>query len=143
MKEFEKIRAWNALKEMTGKIYDYKTKCMYYKALLARACFEWGFNPEKPEQPVKNESVELNEWEKELIEDIHDSIVFGIDVRAKKRQKTDSKCYANMLDFVHKGGMWHDIPEHIRCESLKKMYNMCCNKEHAELMQLADYAINL
>ena len=143
MNEFEKIRAWNALKNELSKIHDYKTRGVYYKALLARACAEWGFNPEKPGQQIQPETVELNEWEKELVEDIHDSIVFGIDVRAEKRQKTDLECKTQMLSFCREGGRWQDIPEQIRCESLKKMYNECCNKDHDELMQLADYVINL
>ena len=143
MNEFEKIRTWNALKEEINKIYDYKTKALYHKALLVRAYSEWGFNPENPQQQIQPESVELDGWEKELVEDIHDSIVFGIDVRAEKRQKTDLECKSQMLSFYREGGRWQDIPEQIRCESLKNLYNECCNKDHDELMQLADYAINL
>ena len=143
MNELEKIRTWNALKSVLGKITDYKARTTFYKAFLARACSEWGFNPERPGKQVSTQDVELDDWEKEFVEDIHDSIVFGFDVRAKKRKQTYSECYAKMTEFVRNGGLWSDIPESIRCESLKKMYNDCRDTEHTELMALADYAINL
>lgn len=143
MNEIEKIRMWNSLKEHLNKIHDYKTRSLYYKALLARACSEWGFNPERPSQPIQPESVELNDWEKEFVEDIHDIIVFGIDVREEKRKQENEKCKKEMLNFVREGGKWQDIPEHIRCESLKKMYNECKDIYHQEMLDLADYAINL
>ena len=141
MKELELIRTWNTLKEHLAKITDVKTKQMYYKAFLVRAINEWGFNPEKPNTTVSN--IELTDWEKEFVEDIHDAISFGIDTRADKRLQTDAECRASMMQFVRDGGTLNDIPEYIRCESIDNMYRECRDKYHQEMMELADYGVNL
>lgn len=125
MNEFEKIRAWNSLKEQISKIYDPKTRNVYYKALLARACAEWGFNPERPGQPIQNEPVELDDWEKEFVEDINDTIIFGIDVRKDKREQTKKEAKRRMLQFVEQGGKLSDIPDDIRTDTIKKLYYKC------------------
>lgn len=125
MNEFEKIRSWNILKDQISKIYDYKTRSIYYKALLARACAEWGFNPERPGQPIQNEPVELDDWEKEFVEDINDTVVFGIDVRKNKREKEKTEAHARMLQFVEHGGKVSDIPDDIRTDTIVKLYYDC------------------
>lgn len=125
MKELEKIRAWHALKDQIGKIYDYKTRSVYYKAFLARACSQWGFNPEKPGQPIQNEPVELDDWEKEFVEDINDIIIFGIDVRKDKHEKEKKEAHARMLQFVEQDGKLSDIPDDIRTDTIIKLYYDC------------------
>lgn len=138
MNEFEKIRAWNSLKEMLGKIHDYKTRNIYYKALLARAINEWGFNPEKPGQPIHNENIELDDWEKEFVEDINDTIVFGIDVRKDKREKELKETHARMLHFVEHGGKLSDMPDDIRTDTIKKLYYECVLEHGDNIIAEAD-----
>lgn len=138
MNELEKIRAWNTLKTHLGSIYDYQTKSVYYKALLARACAEWGFNPDKPGQQLATESVELNDWEKEFVEDINDTVVFGIDVRKEKREQTVKEAYNRMLQFIEQGGKISDIPEDIRTDTIKKLYYDCLFKHGDNIMTEAD-----
>lgn len=138
MNEFEKIRAWNALKNELSKIHDYKTRVVYYKALLARACAKWGFNPEKPGQPIQNESAELDDWEKEFVEDINDTIVFGIDVRKEKRQQTYQETKARMLQFIERGGCLLDIPDNIRKDTIEKLYYDCLLEYGDKLLEQVD-----
>lgn len=141
MKELEKIRAWHALKDQIGKIYDYKTRSVYYKAFLARATNEWGFNPEKPGQPIQNESVELDDWEKEFVEDIKDSITFGFNVRKHKQNREFVEARRNMRDFVRKGGFLNDIPEDIRKPCIVETYIQELLFEADEILELADSVI--
>ena len=143
MNELEKLRAWKQLKEMLSKIYDPDTRHMYYRALLVRATSDWGFNPDKPTDAITTpDSIELNDWEKEFVEDIKDSIVFGFNVRAEKSRQTDSDCYASMMRFVRDGGALKDIPENLRCETIDTLYRECRDRYHQEFMDLADYVIN-
>lgn len=141
MNEFEKIRAWNALKNEISKIYDYKTRVVYYKALLARACAEWGFNPEKPGQPIQNESVELDDWEKEFVEDIKDTIVFEIDVRKDKREKERKESHARMMKLIETGGTLADIEaDYHDCltDTIIRLYHDCMQEYGDNLLAEAD-----
>lgn len=116
MKELEKIRNWNQIKESISKIQDTKTRQMYYKALLARATEEWGFNPEKP--GAQNESVKLEDWEQEILENIQDYSTFGIDTGKERREKTHKEALTRMKDFISKGGKLEEIPENCKVTGL-------------------------
>lgn len=142
MNELEKIRAWSTLKQELSKIYDYNTRVVYYKAFLARACNEWGFNPDKPGQQPTIESVELDDWEKEFVEDINDTIVFGIDVRKEKRQKELDLCHKNMRKFIRKGNTIKNIPNNLLSPDIVKIYVEELLHEGDELLELADSVIN-
>lgn len=143
MNELEKLRVWKQLKDMVAKIYDLDTRRMYYRALLVRATNEWGFNPEKPSDTNPNfEYIELDDWEKEFVEDIKDSIIFGFNVRGLKSLKTDSECRKSMIQFIHEGGTLSDIPENFRCPAIDTIYRECFQRHHNELLNLADYVIN-
>lgn len=138
MNELEKIRAWNALKDQIAKIYDYKTRGIYYKALLAHACSEWGFNPENPGQQPQTESVELDDWEQEFVEDIQDTVIFGIDVRKEKRENMEKVALGQMKLFIETGGKLSDIPEQIRTKSIQRLYWSALFNIGQNLRQAAD-----
>lgn len=142
MKELEQIKLWNSLKEQINKIIDHKTRQTYYKAFLARFVNTYGFNPETPAYGQKNStSVDLDDWEKEFVQDIQDGISFRIDTRESKRSKTEKEARARMLDFVRKGGQLKNIPDEIRCGAIDKLYWECKNKHHEEIMEFADSVI--
>lgn len=122
MNELEKIRAWNQLKTTLRGIVDYQTRQTYYKALLARAVNEWGFNPENPGQQTPTENVGLDDWEKEFVEDINDMVVFGIDVRKEKREQEKRLNLGQMKMFIEHGGSLKDIPDHIRTPNVQNLY---------------------
>ena len=110
MNELEKIRIWNTIKDKIKVIYDIKTRQIYYRAMLARAINEWGFNPENPSAKVDS-VIELDDWEKDFVADIHDSIVFGIDVRKEARAREKQEALANMRGYIRKGGSLVELPD--------------------------------
>lgn len=143
MNELEKLRAWKQLKEMVAKIYDPKTRQMYYRALLARATNEWGFNPEKPSDTKPNfEYLELDDWEKEFVEDIKDSITFGFNVRKQKQNREYIETRKNMREFIRKGGTLKDIPDDIRTPHIVNIYMKELLFEGDEILELADSVLN-
>ena len=123
MKELEKLKIWKQLKDMVAKICDPDTRRMYYRALLARATNEFGFNPEKPGETKPNfEYVELDDWEKEFVEDINDSITFGFNVRKQKQEREFLEMRKNMRNFIEKGGSLADIPDELKTPFLVEIY---------------------
>ncbi len=125
MIEMEKIRLWEHLKkDFISKIKDDKTKKLYYKTLLLKAIQEFGFNPEKCIMP-KNNQIQLDDWEKEFVEDIKKAQIYEIDTRVEKRKQTEKEAVARMRDFISKGGSLKDIPEDIRTETIEKLYYNC------------------
>lgn len=142
MNELEKLRAWKQLKEMVAKIYDPKTRQMYYRALLARATNEWGFNPERPSDTKPNfEYLELDDWEKKFVEDINDSITFGFNVRKINQSQEFVEARRNMKDFISKGGMLKDIPDEIRTPDIVKIYVQELLNEGEDLLEMADLVL--
>ena len=142
MNELEKLRAWKQLKEMVAKIYDQKTRQMYYRALLARATNEWGFNPERPSDTKPNfEYLELDDWEKKFVEDINDSITFGFNVRKINQSQEFVEARRNMKDFISKGGMLKDIPDEIRTPDIVKIYVQELLNEGEDLLEMADLVL--
>ena len=139
MNELEKLRAWKQLKELVARIYDPKTRQMYYRALLARATNEWGFNPEKPSDTNLNfEYLELDDWEKEFVEDIKDSITFGFNVRKQKQSREYIETRRNMRDFIRKGGMLKDIPDDLKTPEIINIYIKEILFECDEVLELVD-----
>ena len=139
MNELEKIRSWNTLKESISKIYDIPTKRSYYKALLARAIQEWNFNPENPGFTPKEAIVpELDDWEKEFVQDITDSQTFGFNVRKLKQNQEFIQARRNMRNFINHGGTLKDIPEDIRTPHITNLYVTELLYAGDELFELAD-----
>lgn len=142
MNELEKVRCWEHLKTQLKAICDTKTRQIYYRALLARAVNEWHFNPERPTETVVEPTPDLDDWEKEFVEDIHDSIVFGFDTRAKKREQEHRVYLSQMKLFIEQGGTLKDIPEPIRSHSVEKLYFEALHKVGDDLLECADSVIN-
>lgn len=137
MNELEKIKVWEQLKSEINKIYDQKTRSLYYRALLARFVNEYGFNPENPVCGQKN-TVNVDSWEKEFIGDIQDTISYGLDVREEKRKKTLDETCAYMQQFVNDGHTLSDIPEELRTPFITDLYLKCLYKQGDVLLQAAD-----
>lgn len=143
MNELEKLRAWECLKNTIAKIYDPKTRQMYYRALLARSTSEWGFNPEKPSDThVDMDFLDLEDWQKDFIRDVNDSITFGFNVRKQKQTETLVETRRNMRYFIEHGGQLKDIPEDIRTPDIVDIYLNELFFIGEDLCDLADFAIN-
>lgn len=140
MNELEKIKAWEYLKTEIAKIHDPKTRSLYYRAFLSRCIDEWGFNPENPTSSQKN-TVSVDDWEKDFVQDIQDTISYGIDTREEKRKKTLDETIASMRQFVSLGGKLPDIPDDIRTPYIEKLYTDALLRECDEWCQAADFLI--
>lgn len=117
----ERIKMWEYLKTETSKIYDPKTRSLYYRAFLARASTEWGFNPETPATGQKK-TVISDDWEKDFAQDIQDTISYGLDVREDKRKEQEKQTRQNMREFILSGGELKDIPDDIRTHRIIDIY---------------------
>ena len=137
MNEIEKIKIWENIKTEIAKIHDQKTRSIYYRGLLARAMNTWGFNPEKPTHGQKN-SVIVDDWEKEYLEDLQESISYGLDTREEKRKKTLDETRKNMRNFVRAGNKLEDIPKEIRTKHICNLYFEELFKIGSDLAQCVD-----
>ena len=130
MNELEKIKTWEYLKTEVSKIYDPKTRSLYYRAFLSRCIDKWGFNPENPASGQKN-TVSVDDWEKDFVQDIQDTISYGFDVREEKRKKTLDETRACMQHFISHGGRLSDIPADILTPDIRDLY-------YRELFRIGD-----
>ena len=137
MNELEKIKTWEHLKTEISKIYDTKTRSLYYRAFLSRCIDEWGFNPENPTSTQKN-TVIFDDWEQDFVQDIQDTISYGFDTREEKRKKTLDETCACMQQFVNDGHTLSDIPEELRTPFITDLYLKCLHKQGDVLLQAAD-----
>ena len=129
---------WKYLKAQLALVQDYTLRNVMMAEFRKRAIHDWGFNPDSRYGVAKNESVELDPWEKELVVDIEKSQKYEIDTRVSKREKTAKEAKARMLDFISKGGCLKDIPEDVRNDIIVKLYCTCLNEYGDMLMAEAD-----
>lgn len=120
--KIQNIRAWNTLKEYISKIHDDKTRKIYYTALLSKATEEYGFNPQTAKVSKTDNSVVLDAWEKEFVEDIHKTQMYQLDVRAEKRKKEHKEALARAKLFIQQGGSYSDLPDDLKNEHTAKLW---------------------
>ena len=118
----EKAQAWKNLKQMVAKVIDPTLRTMMIAEFRQRAIRDWGFDPETS-APAQPNRVDLNDWEKALIQDIKDHAEYGVDLHNRTNPKQEA--HNRMLAFIDGGGTLLDIPEDIRTEYIKNLYNQC------------------
>lgn len=132
----EYVQRWKWLKAQVNLVQDRTLRNAMMAEFRKRALRDWGFDPENGQ--TKTESVVLNDWEKDFLQDIQDSRVFGFNVRQEKQKKEAKEAKARMLDFISKGGCLKDIPEDVRTDTIVKLYYDCLNEYGDQLMEEAD-----
>lgn len=120
----EKTQAWKQLKELVGKVVDPTLRTMIMGEFRNRAIADWGIDPENTPRPTQK--VELDDWEKALLEDIHDYKEYGVDLHSRTDPKQEA--HNRMLSFIDGGGTLADIPENIKTDYIKELYNQCFNE---------------
>lgn len=118
----EQVQAWKQLKEQTSKIPDGTLRNAMMAEFRKRALSDWGYCPDDRYGIVKKETIELTDWEKELLQDIEKAKMFDLDVREKKREQEIKEAKARMCDFIEHGGALEDIPEDIRTPFITNLY---------------------
>ena len=132
MNDYQKLQSWNKIKDMLKNIIDPKANRLYHDTLVLKAIREWGFNPEKPDKLIKQENIELTDYEKKMLKQIKAAQEYGIDIRTQEeKDNLDKEFRLSMLDFVRKGGSLDELPDNLRyskCiidgyfEAVKKIY---------------------
>lgn len=132
----ERVKAWKYLESQIALIRDPILKNSIFSEYKQRALKEWGYFP-KTGQIVK-QKIELDNWEKEFVEDIKKAEIYEVDTRIKKREQTKKEAKARMKDFISKGGNLKDIPDDVRSNTIEKLYYECLLEYGDEIMEEAD-----
>lgn len=130
-------QAWKFLKEQTAKVRDPILRNVMIAEFRKRALTEWGFDPETTNISTDSD-VSLTDWEQNFVQDIQDTISYGIDTREEKREKTLDETRAYMRQFVNDGHTLSDIPEELRTPFITDLYLKCLHKQGDVLLQAAD-----
>lgn len=134
----QQTKAWKFLKDCVSKIQDPTLRNVMMAEFRKRAVRDWGFNPDSKYAVAKNESVQLDDWEQELVADIKDMITFKIDTREEKRKKIAKEAHARMMQFIETGGTLADIPEDICTDTIIRLYHDCMQEYGDNLLAEAD-----
>lgn len=116
-----KAQSWKFLKEQLSKITDRVLRNVMTGEFRKRAIAEWGFDPETGEVSDGLDYL-LDDWEKEFINDINDTLTYGIDTREDKRSETEKQARASMREMIRNGETLDDIPEDIRTPHIEKLF---------------------
>lgn len=130
-------QAWKFLKEQTAKVRDPILRNVMIAEFRKRALNEWGFDPETTNISTDSD-VSLTDWEQNFVQDIQDTISYGIDTREGKRKETLVETCACMRQFVNDGHTLSDIPEELRTPFITDLYLKCLYRQGDVLLQAAD-----
>lgn len=136
-----KAQSWKFLKENLSKITDRVLRNVMTGEFRKRAIAEWGFDPETGEISCGLDYL-LDDWEKEFINDINDTLTYGIDTREDKRKETEKQARASMRQMIRNGESLEDIPEDIRTPHIEKLFLSEMLNYADELIKCADDLIN-
>ena len=118
----KRVVAWKWLKDQLKLIGDPILRNALFAELKKRAWEEWGYNPETAYVKKQNTTVELDDWEKDFVEDIKKAEQYQVDTRENKRQQTNVEFRNRMRDYVAKGGKFSDLPEELQNEHILNGY---------------------
>ena len=120
-----KVRAWRWLETMLEKVKDPLLKNTMRLEFMRRARDEWGFCPIDTQLYQQQDEVpELTEAEQAIMDRINAYLEYGVDIRTEEeKQRLEAQTLNNMIDFIDKGGTYWEIPEDIRCDHLKEIYD--------------------
>lgn len=124
MTPYETAHAWRVLEGILVRIPDVFLRNAFRKELEKRAVEQWGYCPTETETYKQEEKPVLNELQQEIYDRIQTYNLYGVDVKSDEdKRKLHNETLNNMCDFINRGGIYWNIPEDIRCESLKKIYD--------------------
>ena len=123
------VRAWRQIEGYLSLISDPFLAAALRHEFAIRAKNEWGYCPgETQTHKDDNDIPDLTEEEQRLVDIINANIDFSVDVRTdEEKHKLYVTTLNNMIDFVNRGGTYWEIPETIRCDSLKAIYDKAFN----------------
>lgn len=134
---------WKFLKNCITKVKDQTLRNVMMAEFRRRAIRDWGFNPDNKYGIAKNESVELDDLEKEFVSDIEKSNKYEVDTREHKRKQTAKEAHARMMDFIESGGQLSDIPDDICTDTIAQLYRDCLLEYGNNIMTDADVLLGV
>lgn len=138
MTTLEQVKTWNFLMAEVNKVPDNALRIAMKEDFRRKALRDWGW---VPGETATNPDPDLNEWEKEFLMDIRDSIEFGVDARQDKHEEEIHETRTTMWFFVRTGGKLADIPANIRTPYIEELYYETLKQIGAEVLQQADNVI--
>ena len=73
---------------------------------------------------LTSKTKKLTEAEQAIMDRINAYLEYGVDIRTEEeKQRLEAQTLNNMIDFIDKGGTYLEIPEDIRCDHLKEIYD--------------------
>ena len=87
----QQAQAWKQLKSMVAKVEDPTLRNTMMAEFRKRAIRDWGYCPDDKYSIAKKDTVELDDWEKELLNDIQKAELFELDTRTQKREAERKK----------------------------------------------------
>lgn len=134
-------QSWKFLKDCMSRIQDFTFRNTLMAEFRKRAKQDWGFNPDSKYGIAKTESIQLDDWEQELVRDIKKASQYQVDTRITKRRETAKEAHARMMMFIERGGQLSDIPDDICTDIIKQLYRDCLLEYGNNLLAEADILI--
>lgn len=132
-----KAQSWKFLKEQLSKITDRVLRNVMTGEFRKRAIAEWGFDPETGEVSDGLDYL-LDDWEKEFINDINDTLTYGIDTREEKRKATEKETRDRIRLMIRNGETLADVPDDVRTPYIEKLFLSEMLNYADELIKCAD-----
>lgn len=139
----EYAQKWKWLKSQVNLVQDKTLRIAMMAEFRKRALRDWSFDPEDGRITAKNESVELDSWEEEFVNDIKKANMFEINTRANKQKQTAKEAHARMMMFIEQGGRLEDIPDDIRSNTIDNLYHECLIEYGNQMIEQADSLIGV
>ena len=118
----ERVKAWKWLKSQLELVRDKDLKNAMLAEFRKKAERDWQYNPDSGFIKKQTNEIQLDDWEKEFVEDIKKAQVYEIDTRAEKRKQTDKEAMARMLNHIETGGTYYDLPKDLQNKYTANLY---------------------
>lgn len=138
MTTLEQARAWKWLMNELKKVQDPTVHMAMKEDLKRKALRDWGWVPGETSATAPASDAELDDWERDFVNDVKDSATFNLDTRVDKRIAELRQVKVNMLEFIRNGGVLLDIPQEIRTPDIENLYYECLHEYGDELMAQID-----
>lgn len=127
MTPLEIAHSWRQLEGFLARIPDPILRNSIRLELEKRAINQWGYCPSEQQlyKEVKEEKIpELNDLEQSVYDRIQVFTQYGVDLRTKEdKEKLYNETFNRMCDFINAGGTYFEIPDDIKCDSLRQLYD--------------------
>ena len=127
MTPLEIAHSWRQLEGFLARIPDPILQNSIRLELEQRAINQWGYCPSQQQlykEVKEDKKPELTDWEQSLYDRMQAFAEYGVDIRTQEeKHKLYNETFNRMCSFIDSGGVYSEIPDDIKCESIKQIYN--------------------